>query len=163
LCRLDVARVGRPELDPLLGISFNVSRAGALTVVAVAQGRSVGVDIERQRPIDEALGIAESMFSEPEYELLRSVPPASRSHAFLTLWTRKESLVKAVGGGLSLGLDWFDVSEQDDRGVGRPRGPRGVLPFTIGRLDAPPGYVGAVTLGGERIGFSDMGLEAGDR
>ena len=85
------------------------SQADDLTMVAVAQGRRVGVDVERLRHIGDAAEIADALFTPREAELLRSMSPASRSRAFLTLWTRKESLVKAIGGGLSMPLDSFTV------------------------------------------------------
>ena len=81
--------LGRPVLDPSCGISFNVSQAGELTVVAVTRDRDVGVDIERVRPLDEALDIARAWFSAQDVAVLLAMPRARRSLAFLSLWTRK--------------------------------------------------------------------------
>lgn len=138
--------LGRPELDPRSGISFSVSHADELAVVAVARGCRVGVDVERLRPLDDALEVAETMFAEPEVALLRSVPQSSRAYTFLELWTRKESVVKAVGRGLSAGLDGFSVVEGDGRLAERAHSPLGAWPLTIRTLDPPLGYVGAVAV-----------------
>jgi len=148
-------RFGRPELDPASGLSFSVSHADELTVVAVAQGCRIGVDIERLRPLDDELEIAETMFAEAEVALLRSVPLASRAHTFLELWTRKEAIVKAVGSGLSLELDRFSVIERDGRPAGRAQGSSGAWPFTIRALVPPPGFIGAVAVAAEQVELTD--------
>ncbi len=147
---------GKPELRPPCGISFSLSHADDMTVVTVTRGRCVGVDVERLRHIDDAIGIAEGLFAKPEVEMLRSVPLAARSRVFLTLWTRKESFVKALGGGLSIPLDGFAVLAQGDSVVGRPRGPFGALPFTFAQLLKPHGYVGSVTVAGARVAVHHM-------
>lgn len=150
---------GRPELDPSTGLSFSMSHAGPLTVVGVTGGGRLGIDIERVRAIDEALDIAERTFTEREAAALRAIPLDARPHAFLSLWTRKESFVKAVGRGLSMGLAGFDVLEHDPQGMGQPRGRHGPLPYVVGWLDSPPGYVGAVALAGERLVIWRANLE----
>ncbi len=150
---------GRPELDPPCGIFFNTSHSDGLAVLAVTRGRRVGVDIERVRHIDDAMILAESHFTEREMEFLRSAPQASRSEIFLTLWTRKESFVKAVGGGLSIPLNGFDSMSVGDDGVGRHRGPFGGLPFAFVGLDGPDDYVGAVTIEGTQVALRNMGQE----
>lgn len=150
-----LTRFGRPELDPVSGISFSVSHADELTVVAVARGCRVGVDIERLRPMDDGLEIAQTMFAEAEVAFLRSVPPSLRAQAFLELWTRKESVVKAVGRGLSLELDRFSVVERDGHLTERAQGDSGALPLTIRALDAPPGYIGAIAVGADQFELTD--------
>ena len=149
------SRHGRPELDPPCGIFFNASHSEGLAIVAVARDRLVGVDIERVRPIADALEVAERFFSRNEVDLLRSTPEESRAEAFLTIWTRKESYVKAVGVGLSIPFDAFDVSIRDDGRTGRPRGPRGDTRFAFSSLDGLDGYVGAVTAAGTGIVTTD--------
>jgi 4'-phosphopantetheinyl transferase len=150
---------GRPELDPPGAISFSTSHSDGTSVIALASGAPVGVDIERLRPIPDAMGIAQGLFAEQEVELLRSVPPASRSRIFLTLWTRKESVVKALGGGLSIALDGFLVLSDGDDEVGRPRSRWGTLPFAFAQLDEPRGYIGAVTVAGAQVAIRHMDPE----
>ena len=147
---------GRPELAAPSGLAFNASHSAGLAVVAVARERRIGVDIERMRHLDDVMGIADGHLTEGETEWLRSVPQASRSAVFLTLWTRKESVVKAVGGGLSIPLDSFDVGDVGADGVGRPRGPLGDLPFSFIDLDGPDGYVGAITVQGAGVTVREM-------
>jgi len=149
---------GKPELHPEYGLSFNASHGDGLAVVSVTRGRRVGVDIERLRTIDDAMDVAAGHLTEREVAQLRSTPQASRSHVFLALWTRKESLVKAVGGGLSIPLNSFDCSAVGQDGMGRPRGPAGDLPFAFLGLDGLDGYVGTVTVEGKRVAIHRMDL-----
>lgn len=150
---------GRPSLGRSSRLHFSTSHADDLAVVAVARGRRVGVDIEHIRPIDGALEIAEGLFANQEIALLRSTSGASRNRVFLELWTRKESFVKAAGGGLSIPLDRFDVVARGGGAVTRSQHPFRLLPFTIAQFVRPDGHVGAVTLAGEHVEIHDMGSE----
>jgi 4'-phosphopantetheinyl transferase len=153
-----ISPYGRPQLDRSTGFGFSVSHSDELAVLAVARTHGVGIDIERVRPTDGELEIAATMFTKPELTLLRTAAPDSRAQLFLELWTRKESLVKAIGRGLSLRLDSFSVVDGDGRWFTRPRGPSGALPFAIDSLVAPPGYVGAVAIAAERFDIVDRGI-----
>ncbi|HVR73298.1 MAG TPA: 4'-phosphopantetheinyl transferase superfamily protein [Planctomycetota bacterium] len=103
------------------GIRFNVSHTGPLALYAVARGREVGIDVERVRADlggegmeghEDIAGedIARRFFSPREVESLRALPREVRREGFFACWTRKESYVKAIGEGLAVGLDLFDVT-----------------------------------------------------
>jgi 4'-phosphopantetheinyl transferase len=141
---------GKPELAPDQPLAFNASRSGGLSVVAVASA-PVGVDIEQVRPIDDALQIADGLFADGERRRLRMLPRSARSQAFLALWTRKESVVKATGRGLSQPLDAFDVSAGKEDMDGRWHSQLGSTPLVVAQLDAPSGWLAAVSLTGRRL------------
>ena len=74
-------------------------------MLATAQ-RAVGVDIERIRPVDHA-GLAARFFHPDEAAFLRaSLDPQTD---FVTVWTLKESFLKAEGCGLSRSPRTFAV------------------------------------------------------
>lgn len=110
--RIRVGTHGKPELDPGHDsvLRFNVSHTESLLVVAVASGCDVGVDIERHRPVADADALVVRFFSASEREAFARVDPTDRSDVFLRCWTRKEAYVKALGAGLSMSLDSFDVT-----------------------------------------------------
>jgi 4'-phosphopantetheinyl transferase len=104
---------GKPAIDdPHLDIRFNLSHADDRALIAIARGREVGIDIERERSV-EALDLARLCFSSSERSALEHVPEPERLRAFFRGWTRKESFVKAIGRGLVYPLDTFDVSLDD--------------------------------------------------
>ena len=96
---------GKPHAPDLHGIDFNLSHSGKHALIAVAIGQPLGVDIEMQgraRSIEE---IAQRYFAPSEAMALQALPPDLRDAAFLRLWTGKEAVLKAIGQGLSFGLD----------------------------------------------------------
>lgn len=105
--RFRYGRFGKPTIP---GVSFNVSHSGPLALFAVAAEGDVGVDVERLRPEPAEEEVAERFFSRREVEALRSLPKEAQPRAFLSCWTRKEAFIKALGNGLSLALDSFDVT-----------------------------------------------------
>ena len=99
---------GRPWLDG--GPEFNLAHCESSAVLAVAGASRVGVDIECLRPGPDNDLVAGQFFAPGERARLRQLPEGERAAAFLRCWTRKEALLKALGGGLSLPLDAFEVA-----------------------------------------------------
>ncbi|QWT19526.1 4'-phosphopantetheinyl transferase superfamily protein [Bacillus sp. NP157] len=88
-----------------LGFSWTHSQDTAL--FAVGRGTpafQVGVDVERVRPRARALELASRFFAPGETAWLRSLAGDDVLAGFLSLWTVKEAVLKAHGGGLSYGL-----------------------------------------------------------
>lgn len=101
----------KPVLSgPGAGLHFNLSHSGELALLGVSPDAALGVDIERVRRLDDGAALAGANFSAREYAAWRAVPPGQRDLAFFLCWTRKEAYVKAVGEGLYLPLDRFDVT-----------------------------------------------------
>ncbi len=104
---------GKPELSPCTNpaaVHFNSSHSGEVCVICLSGTGPLGVDIERVRPVPEAEDIAHRYFSAAELQDLSDVPLHERERAFFNCWTRKEAYVKAVGDGLFVPLDSFDVT-----------------------------------------------------
>ena len=91
-------------------LRFNLSHSGNLAIFAFVLDRNVGVDIERVRTDIEVDAVAHRFFSSCERLALASLPVSEKYLGFFNCWTRKEAFVKAVGQGLSLPLENFDVS-----------------------------------------------------
>lgn len=100
---------GKPFLEDAPGLEFNLSHSGPDALVAAAR-MTVGVDLERtvrRAPVDERR-LANRFFT-PEEVAAWQVGRRTDA-AFFRLWTRKEAVLKAHGGGLAAGLDRFSVA-----------------------------------------------------
>ena len=143
---------GKPALDGIAeDLRFNVSNAEGRALFALTLGREIGVDLEEVRPMPDGEAIAKRFFSAPENEVFAAVPAGQRDLAFFTCWTRKEAYIKAVGEGLSMPLDRFDVTLRP----GEPaqllctRGdPAEAARWTLRELDLGPGWMGALAVEG---------------
>lgn len=104
---------GKPAITETFGkgtIHFSLSHSNGVALFAFAHNHELGVDIEHIRDVSEMEQIVERFFSIKENEVLRSLPESQKREAFYNGWTCKEAFVKALGDGLSLPLDTFDVS-----------------------------------------------------
>jgi 4'-phosphopantetheinyl transferase len=92
------------------GIQFNLSHSAALALVAVCRGRPIGVDLECHEVAIDYEELSERFLSPTEAAALQALPSEQRKIGFFTCWTRKEAYVKALGLGLGVPFDSFDVS-----------------------------------------------------
>lgn len=127
-------------------VEFNVSHTEDLCLFGFAQC-PIGIDVERVRQVPECLEIAHRFFSADEAERLRAERSIGRAKAFFRFWTRKEAVLKALGVGLSFGLDRFSVSLDEPTYVLR-WADDAMRPseWTLFHLDPAPGYVAAVAV-----------------
>jgi len=143
---------GKPSVDAPQGsaaFSFNTSHSGTVAMIALTRSGHIGIDVERLRPLVEAENIAAHFFTPNEAATLAALDPRDRVEGFFNAWTRKEAVVKALGGGLSIPLNSFEVSL-------RPREPPEILrwdipslapqQWRIHHLDPVLGYVGALAV-----------------
>lgn len=121
---------GKPALS-CAHLNFNVSHAGGLIAVCTSS-TEIGIDVEPHRAIPEADSILRFFFSQEEISWYAR--QLQREAAFLTLWTRKEALYKAIGGGLSLPLNFLSVQPGRDNVQG----------WHIATLLAPTGFHAAL-------------------
>jgi 4'-phosphopantetheinyl transferase len=94
-------------------IEFSLSHSGHYALVAVANGRAVGVDVEICRPDVDALKLAERFFAPLESERIAQAHGEEQARLFYRYWTGKEAYLKGRGVGLTLGLDRFELLFDD--------------------------------------------------
>ena len=141
---------GKPALSPHFAdaeLHFNVSHCGDVAAYAFARRREVGVDVEHVRLMPDSDEIAARFFSRRENEAYRALDPRDKLVGFFNCWTRKEAFVKALGVGLSLHLERFDVSLAPGEPARLLRIERGLSERAGWRLAAfspLPGYVAAL-------------------
>ena len=130
-------------------LSFNLSHAGDVALIAVTESDPVGVDVERVRAFGDMRSVAKQFFSPAERAELDRARPDEFESAFYRCWTRKEAFLKANGIGLLRPLDSFDVSILTDSAPGLLRvadSPEAPGRWSIVHLDPAPGYVGALAV-----------------
>lgn len=120
---------GKPYLRGRGDICFNLSHSGEY-VAAVFDSSAVGIDIEEIRQDGEK--VARRFFREEEQRYLAEGRWENcREQKFTELWTRKESYMKALGGGMKIPMHSFsvledrvisDLGEKRQREAGRENG-----------------------------------------
>ena len=157
---------GKPYLSAAINrqaLFFNMSHSDQWMLIVVAQGREVGIDVEKVRSRDHLNQIAEHFFSPQEYTALISLPAEQRLEAFFTYWTRREAYLKALGVGISGGLDSIDLPVND----GEPIFPIAVEAssrrdcWRCVRFRPAPEYMAAVVVQGEDWELKRFDLESG--
>lgn len=98
---LDRTPLGKPKL-PGSPLRFSLAHSGDVALVAVARERDVGVDVERLRPDADRWAMVRHVLTSRERRELETVAPANRAQTFLSMWTRKEAVLKAAGVGLAI-------------------------------------------------------------
>ena len=102
---------GKPRLaDQSSRIRFNLCHSGQIAAIGVSMDCEVGIDVEQVRPVPEMDQIARRFFSPGERDELSNLNNKQRTTAFFRCWVRKEAYIKALGGGLSITLNSFQVS-----------------------------------------------------
>jgi len=100
-------------------IPFNLSHTREAVILSVWEGSRergdagifIGCDIEQIKPYQK--GIAKRFFTEAESAGLEAIgDPAVQAERFCRYWTKKESVMKLTGLGLSLPMQLYDVQDR---------------------------------------------------
>ncbi|MCX8106365.1 MAG: 4'-phosphopantetheinyl transferase superfamily protein [Ignavibacterium album] len=103
---------GKPFLNPdkFSDIKFNYSHSGNYLLFAINKNSDIGVDIELIKRTLDLNRLAENHFSDLEYNYFNSIKnDIDRQVFFYKIWTRKESLLKALGTGINDDLKNLNV------------------------------------------------------
>lgn len=98
---------GKP-VSPVPGLHFSISHSGHQVWLAWCPIAAVGIDVEWLHGTLEPTELLDSLHPN-EKSVLQSLPTDQLQTAFMRCWCRKEAISKAVGLGLSLPLDAFEV------------------------------------------------------
>ena len=134
--RLRIGAQGKPTLRGAHPLGFNLAHTEGLILLGFSSGLALGVDVEKVRPVD---GIARFLHGD--------IPRVGRSadldsqEGILRQWTDRESVVKALGTGISLGWERVNLVERnplefDASGL--------EVPCHVRRLTPVAGYVASV-------------------
>ena len=131
-------------------LEFNLAHSAHMTMIAVASGRPVGVDVEAlTRPV-RVQAIVDRYFAAAEQTHFASLSRFRQESEFIRYWTAKEAVLKAVGVGLAGGLSRCEV-------IGHPGGRSATVrlqgddkarSWLVRFVPLPAGYLGAVAAEG---------------
>lgn len=151
---LELGDNGKPRLPEGAGIEFNLSHSNGLALVAVAEGREVGVDVELIEPDRDLITLAERALGPDDVAAVRAASESERPATFYAAWTRHEARLKCLGTGLSASLQ-LTPSAGENRRLAEDR-------VGVENVDVAPGYAAAIAVAGTEVGPIDCrSLRAG--
>lgn len=100
---------GKPTSDQ--NLFFNISHSGDQLLLGFSNS-PIGVDIEKEDPRVDAKSVGKGNFSKMEFQILMNARDDQKLSTFFEIWTKKESLIKGIGKGLSIPLTDFNVTCQ---------------------------------------------------
>jgi 4'-phosphopantetheinyl transferase len=143
--RFEYNHAGKPDLaTDGDSVSFNVSHSENIGLFGFGFRCRVGVDVEYMKPDINVHALAQHSFSTSEQQALRHLTEVDLAAGFYRCWTRKEAYIKALGDGISYGLDRFDVSlEPGESRLLADRNRNGENHWTFSELTLRPDYAAA--------------------
>jgi 4'-phosphopantetheinyl transferase len=153
--RFVIGEHGKPALAaPHAWLRINLSHTGSLALLALTRAGAVGIDVEAIRAMSDVAAIARRQFASSEWLRWSQLPPAQQLSAFYACWTRKEAFVKAVGAGLSLPLDGFEVAFEPARPAALlsiDGSPQQAADWSMWAFEPLPGFCAAVVAHGSGL------------
>ena len=98
-------KYGKPFIKKISNFYFNISHSGEWVVCGIGK-TPLGIDIEKIDQLD--INIAKHFFSKQEYNDIYH-KKNDRLEYFYSIWTLKESYIKALGKGLHIPLNSFTI------------------------------------------------------
>lgn len=141
---ISINAFGKPQLlsSPL---QFNLSHSGNVILLAFSLNNPVGIDVEERREIKDIDSIAGSYFHEFEAKVLSKLNQPLLSQAFFSCWVKKEAVIKALGLGLSMPLNTFEVEIFPIEGIFLAKLPdRFPQAWTLRAFNPLEGYAAAI-------------------
>ncbi|MFM6064502.1 MAG: 4'-phosphopantetheinyl transferase family protein [Microcystis aeruginosa] len=96
---------GKPSINHQF--QFNLSHSEEMAICGLTLTARIGVDLEKMRQMKDLDSLTKRFFCAREHELVEK--SAEKEKLFFQLWTAKEAYLKALGTGISGGLDRVEV------------------------------------------------------
>jgi 4'-phosphopantetheinyl transferase len=141
---------GKPKLVFPECMQFNMTHSAEWAAFAFSSNCTVGVDLEKVRPLSGLPDIIRRVLCAEEAVELMLLSECDRERGFFCCWTRKEAYSKAVGIGLAA-FDTFCVAAHPDQPARLIRigfDAATATAWAIDDLPMPAGYAGALAYPG---------------
>jgi 4'-phosphopantetheinyl transferase len=101
---------GKPYLrNNSLNLHFNLSHSDERAIYGFTLDHEIGVDIQKTTSFFNE-NVAKRFFSVSEIAELLTLPIHERAKGFYQIWTKKEALIKTIGGSIFSSFTDFSVS-----------------------------------------------------
>jgi 4'-phosphopantetheinyl transferase len=106
-------RRGRPRLAAAGTLDFNVSHTQEVLLAAIADGITIGVDVEHAGRAINTAGIARRCLAPAEQRVVAALDAEAARRDVLQRWTCKEAMSKATGDAMSAPFRRLDLELRD--------------------------------------------------
>jgi|WetSurMetagenome_2_1015567.scaffolds.fasta_scaffold10161_5 phosphopantetheinyl transferase len=123
---------GKPKLNPegeIHDIHFSLSRTDEMVCLAISRKSRIGLDIVRIDSRYPFFATAEFLFTPGECQWIERTPSHEQHVRFFRIWSLKEALLKATGGGAGM------MQETDVSGIVKNQFLNGFYPISIGKKE----------------------------
>jgi phosphopantetheinyl transferase len=123
---------GKPNLDPEgenHDIHFSLSRTDEMVCLGISRKSRIGLDIVRSDSHYPFFAIAEFLFTPGECQWIARTPSYEQHVRFFRIWSLKEALLKATGGGAGM------MQEADVSGIMKNPSLNGFYPISVGKKE----------------------------
>lgn len=160
---LQLGEHGKPFLPEPRFPQFNMSHGGQCVLFAFSRQQELGVDVDALARRHAPLELARRFFAQEEADALERLDGAAQGPAFMRLWTCKEAVLKALGLGLSFGLQRlrFELdSEGRAGGLQAIDAAAGAMEeWQLHRFEPAPGHAAAVAWRGPALRLRGFRLD----
>lgn len=136
---------GKPFIVEDAAFNYNISHSGDYAVLLTAKDEA-GVDIEKIRTTSQT--VAERFFSETENNRIQAAE--NKTLEFFTIWTIRESYIKARGTGLTDDFRSFSVGWDNEKAFVQQNDV--IMDYSIITIKILPGYIISICIKGRREG-----------
>jgi 4'-phosphopantetheinyl transferase len=123
---------GKPILDPqgnTHDIHFSLSRTDEMVCLGISKKSSIGLDIVKCDCSYPFSATAEYLFTPGERQWITRTPSRKQHVRFFRIWSLKEALLKAVGGGVGM------LQETEVSGIMKNHSLNGFYPVSVGKKE----------------------------
>lgn len=138
---------GKPQLAQDTALQFNISHSQDYALFGFTLNHLIGVDLEYQKSMPDAIKIAQRFFSPREFQMLQATTRENQSKLFFQLWTFKEAYLKAIGTGISGSLANAEIAFDQTKAPYLWQLPAdSATPWSLYSCDPDPNYLGAIAI-----------------
>jgi 4'-phosphopantetheinyl transferase len=123
---------GKPNLDPegdIHDIHFSLSRTDEMVFLGISRKTRIGLDIVKCDSHYPFLATAEYLFTPDERQWINQAPSHKQHVRFFRIWSLKEALLKAMGGGVGM------MQETDVFRIMKNHSLNGFYPVPVGKKE----------------------------